>query len=218
MQIMGTHYYIYAEIKVNDQWYNLNPIIKKNDGTLTVRPIYDAGSSFFDICNDLECHRTDIGIPDNMSPELRAKFHKNLDEKCEYLFPDASWRHYYEQSVFCVKYDSAVGTRVIKDKPYKFEGYVSKRAIADFEVHETEEINYWLSPEEFEALPAREKKQYSFYQWNEPYDEYFDYRTIHERLCAMLYWFGFGDAFENRAELWHSKFELADVRLFIERC
>ena len=80
----------------------------------------------------------------------------------------------------------------------------------EYKGHEASEGYYVPKP--------RERKQYRFYQWNEPYDEYFDYRTIYERLCAMLYWFGFGDAFENMAEVWRSEFGLADVRLFIERC
>ena len=215
---MGTHYYVYAEIKVKDKWYNFNPIMKKYDGTLVVHPIYDACSSFFDICNDLETKRTDIGIPDDMSPELRSVFHDNLDEKCENWTPGTTWRNIYEQSMFSVKYSNTVGQRVIKDKPHKYEGYVSKRRIADFETHESEEIYEWLTQEEYSSLSDKEKKQYRFYQWNEPYDEYCVYRTIYERLNAMMYWFDFASAFEDKGEYWRCEVGLSDVRLFIERC
>ena len=67
---MSVRYYVYAEIKVCERWYNLNPLMKKYDGTLVVRPIYDNGSFFYDICNDLEDYRIDVGIPDDMSSEL----------------------------------------------------------------------------------------------------------------------------------------------------
>ena len=48
---MGTHYNIYAEINVNGKWYNLSPTMKKYDGTLAVRPVYDSGSFFYSICS-----------------------------------------------------------------------------------------------------------------------------------------------------------------------
>ncbi|MBP5230105.1 MAG: hypothetical protein ILO68_00085 [Clostridia bacterium] len=213
---MGTHYYVYAEVKVNGRWYNLNPVMKKPDGSLAVRPIYDARSAFHEIYNDLECSRISVGIPDDMSPELRSLFHDNLDEPCDGWYPGKTWRAIYQQMIICVKYSNTIGKRVFPDRPYKYEGYVSKRAIADFEIGETERIVNWLSPEEYDALSDRAKKQYRFYQWNEPFDEYECYRTIYERLRAMLYWFDYGDAFEDRRELWDSDVGLSDIRLFIE--
>ena len=214
---MGTHYNIYAEINVNGMWYNLSPTMKKYDGTLAVRPVYDSGSFFYSICSDLEDHRTGIGIPDDMSAELRSLFRKNLDEKHEALYPDMTCRDFYDQSIFSVRYSDTVANRIIKDKEHKYEGYVSKRLIAAFEVNETEEIYNWLTTEEYMALPEKDKRLYRFYGWDEPYDEYYIYRTIYERLCAMLYWFSYADAFEDRSGSWGNRPVLSDVRLIIER-
>ena len=213
---MGIHYYVYAEIKVNDKWYNLNPLMKKHDGTTVLRPVYDCGSMFFEACNFFEDHIIGVGIPDDMSPELRGAFRENIDEPCDPVSKD-TWRQFYDQSLFCVNYSDTIEQRVIKDRPHKYEGYVSKRAIADFEVNETEEINSWLTREEYNDLPERQKRLYRFYQWDEDFDEYRIFRTIYERLCALLYWFDFADAFENKSEYWRTDVSLSDVRLFIER-
>jgi len=215
---MSTHYYVYAEIKVNNKWYNFNPTMKKFDGTFVIQPIYDARSSFYEICMLLEEKMIGVGIPDDMSSELRSLFHDDLDDKCDEWFSEMKWRKYYEQSVFYVRYSNTIGERIIKDKPHKFEGYVRKRLIADFEANEIEEIGDWLTHEEYMALSEKEKMKYRFYQWDEPYDEYFVYRTIFERLNAMMYWFDFADAFESKGEYWRTDTGLSDVRLFIQRC
>lgn len=214
---MSVRYHVYAEIKVGDRWYNLNPLMKKHDGTLVVRPIYDNGSFFFDICNDLEDHRIGVGIPDDMSPELRNVFHENLDETCEGWNDDTTWRKEYERAVFCVRYSDTIVKRIIKEKEYKYEGYVRKRTVADFEINEIEEIDNWLTYDEYQSLSDKQKRAYQFYRWDEPYDEYGVYRIIYERLRAMLYWFDFADAFEDKSVYWHSGAGFSDVRLFIER-
>ena len=171
---------------------------------------------FFEACNFFEDHKIDIGIPNNMSPELRSIFHENLDEPCE-GWTKQTWRRVYEQSIFCVNYSNTIAQRVVKDRPYKYEGYVSKRTIAEFEVNEIDEIGTWLSPEEYNELPEKTKRQYRYYQWDEDFDEYSIFRAIYERLCAMLYWFDFVDAFEERSDYWQSDTSLSDIRLFIER-
>ena len=76
--MMGTRYYIYAEIQVNNKWYNLNPIMKKHDGSLVVRPIYDGASGFYDVYCELDEHRISSGLPEDMSTELRSVFHSNF--------------------------------------------------------------------------------------------------------------------------------------------
>ena len=214
---MGTHYYIYAEIQVKDRWYSLNPMMKRHDGSFVLRPIYDDGSMFFNICNDLEEQRIDIGIPDDMSEELRSIYHKDLDEECKSWIQVKTWRQVYDQQIFCVRFSDTIDPRIKKDRPHKYEGYVNKRVIVDFAVNEIREIHSWLTSEEYTALPEKEKTKYSFYQWDEEFDEYQTYRTIYERLCALLYWFDFADAFPDKLEFWQYPPALNDVRLFIER-
>jgi len=36
---MGTHYAIYAEVRVGNKWYNLNPLFQRADGKIDVCPV-----------------------------------------------------------------------------------------------------------------------------------------------------------------------------------
>ena len=78
---MSIHYYVYAEVNVEDKWYNLNPTMEKPDGSFSVRPIYDSSSVFFDIINDPEEKLVFRGIPDDMSPVKTLFRLTNLQRK-----------------------------------------------------------------------------------------------------------------------------------------
>ena len=118
---MSTAYYVYAEIQVDGKWYNLSPTMKRPDGTFSVEPIYWAQSSFFDVYNDLESHSIGWGIPDDMSKDMLTVFHENLDEVIE-GWGKMTWREHYRQSVFVVPYASSVADKIVKDRPFKYEG------------------------------------------------------------------------------------------------
>lgn len=36
---MGTYYAIYAEVRVGNQWYNLNPLFQCADGSIDICPV-----------------------------------------------------------------------------------------------------------------------------------------------------------------------------------
>ncbi len=214
---MGSHYYIYAEVKVKDKWYNLNPFARKFDGSFVLHPVYEDTSAFFSVCNDLEEHQISVGIPDDMSPELRSIFHEDLEEECRSWMTDITWKHVYQQTIFCVRYGDAIAPRVIKDRPHRYEGYVTKRIIAAFEVNEINTIYNWLTNEEYRALPDNKKHEYSYYQWDDEFDEYLFYRTIYERLRALLDWFSYADVFSDSWIFYQESVSINDVRLFVER-
>ena len=158
-------------------------------GSFALHPVFDACSWFYDIYTDLLENRISIGIPDDMSRELRSVFHDNLDDECDGWPEGVTWRKIYLQSVFCVRYSDAVLPRIKKDKPHKFGGYVSKRMIAAFEADEIDEIYNWLTKQEYDKLPESKQIKYSYYEWDEDDSDYQTYRTIHERISALLYWF-----------------------------
>lgn len=214
---MGTHYYIYAEVKVKNKWYSLNPYTKKYDGSFVLHPIYEDTSAFFDICNELEEQKICVGIPEDMSPELRSIYHNDLNEVCGFWLPNTTWKRIYQQTIFCVRYTDTIARRVIKDKPHKFGGYVNKRIIADFEAKEIEAIYGWMTQDEYDHLPENKKRQYSYYEWDEEYDEYHKYRAIYERLLALLDWFSYADAFQDEVNYYEESVSLNDIRLFVER-
>jgi len=213
---MSTAYYVYAEIQVDGKWYNLSPTMKRPDGTFSVEPIYWAQSSFFDVYNDLESHSIGWGIPDDMSKDMLTVFHENLDEVIE-GWGKMTWREHYRQSVFVVPYASSVADKIVKDRPFKYEGYVHKRSIADFECGEIDCLFPWLTIDEYNALPKEEQIEYSFYRWNEYGDDYYFYSIIAKHVSSMMYWFDFGNAFEDRNK-WYGELSDSMVRLIIERC
>ena len=62
----------------------------------------------------------------------------------------------------------------LKCDPARFEheAYVARESMNAFEIGEQEEIWGWLTPEEYGALPAEEKRAYAFYRWTNPFGEY----------------------------------------------
>ena len=182
---MSTYYSVYAEVKIDDRWYNLCPYYKDKDGTFTTPPLFWAQSAFFEVHNELQSLQLKCGIPEDMSEGLREVFHENLDEKVDFWFGDLTWRRYYQQRLYCVNFAQAIVPKVRKDKPFKYEGYVTKKELAAFECYEIEEFSEWLTDDEFKALTDKQKRQYVFHRWNDPYGEYWIYSEIAQRIWAL---------------------------------
>lgn len=70
-------------------------------------------------------------------------------------------------------------------KPYKYEGFVLKKELAEFEVYEREEFSEWLTQDEYNALTEKQKRQYIFHRWNDSYGDYWIYRTIADRIWTL---------------------------------
>ena len=51
---MGTYYSIYAEVRVGNKWYNLNPLFQREDGKLDVLPVMSGRSSLREAYDELE--------------------------------------------------------------------------------------------------------------------------------------------------------------------
>lgn len=118
-----------------------------------------------------------------MSDGLREIFHEDLQEQM--VGWNITWEKYYRNSIYYVNFAQAVLPKVNKDKVYKYEGYVSKKELAEFEVYEREEFSEWLSDDEFKALTEKEKRKYVFYRWNDPCGEYWIYRAIADRVWTL---------------------------------
>ena len=89
------------------------------------------------------------------------------------------------RSLFYVNFARAIAPRVKKDKPFKYEGYVLKRELAAFEIDEIDQFSEWLTSEEYTALSEKQKRQYQYYRWNDPYGDYWIYQTLSERIRTL---------------------------------
>lgn len=182
---MSTVYTVYAEADVDGKWYSLCPYFMNNKGETKTHSIFWAQSAFWEVNNYLEDFMIGRGIPEDMSDGLRAIFHENLQEEIESWGGHITWEKYYESCIYYVNFDKTIVPKINKDKPYKYEGFVLKKELAEFEVYEREEFSEWLTQEEYNALTEKQKRQYVFHRWNNPFGEYWIYRTIADRVWTL---------------------------------
>ena len=182
---MSTYYSVYAEANIYGKWYSLCPYFRNNKGETKTNAIFWAQSVFWEVNNYLEDFMIGRGIPEDMSDGLREIFHEDLQEEIENWGGHITWGKYYESCIYYVNFDKAIVPKVNKDKPYKYEGFVLKKELAEFEVYEREEFSEWLTQDEYNALTDKQKRQYIFHRWNDPYGEYWIYRIIADRVWTL---------------------------------
>lgn len=210
---MSSYYYVYAEVKYKGKWYSINPIVKKADGTYLVKEVFWAQSGFRQMYYDLEDMAIDRGILDDFSPEVRAKFHENLDDIYSDFGSQITYRQAYNSRVLIVPY-TKLKPQIVRDHPYKHRGYVFRECIADFECGETEDIMNWITINEYNALPEDERKSYAYYEWNNRWDDY-DYKaSIVSKITFLTNLFSEADSVEDRCG-WIDVSD-SDIRLIVE--
>ena len=185
---MGTYYAIYAEVRVGNKWYNLNPLFQRDDGRLDVCPVLYGRSWLREAYEMLEEDQYDCGRPDDMSKEVRMDF-GHADDECVEGWSSGTYKVFYDNAIFLVNYGKSVKSRVKAYKPRRYQGYASKIAIASYEIDEYDTITSWLTKEEYEKLPERRKRAYTYYEWDEPDDWYTVYNAIVSKVDCMLRYF-----------------------------
>ncbi len=213
---MSTVYTVYAEADVDGKWYSLCPYFMNNKGETKTHSIFWAQSAFWEVNNYLEGYMIGRGIPEDMSDGLRAIFHEDLHEEIESWGGHITWEKYYESCIYYVNFDKAIVPKVNKDKPYKYEGFVLKKELAAFEVYEIEEFSEWLTQEEYNALTEKQKRQYIFHRWNDPYGEYWIYRTIADRVWTLASLFADACESDIRGSLYQGISD-SQIRLYVYR-
>ena len=210
---MSNYYYVYAEAKYKGKWYSINPIVKKADGTYLVKEVFWAQSGFRQMYYDLEDMATDRGILDDFSPEVRAMFRTNLDDIYAGLGSKLTYRQAYNSRVLIVPYNK-LKPHIVRERPYKHMGYVYREMIPSFEVGEIDDIENWLTIDEYKALPEDEKKSYAYYEWNNRWDEYDYKRSIVSKISFLTNLFTEGDSVEDKCG-WID-LQDSDIRLIVE--
>lgn len=183
---MGTYYSIYAEVRVGDKWYNLNPMFQRENGMLDVCPILEGQSWLRDAYEELEESLYAYGRPNDISKEVKTVFSHEDDEPYDPILHMDTYKDYYGQAIFLVNYGKSVKRRVKTDKPTRYKGYVTKVGLAAYEINEYESPGYWLTDEEYEKLSDREKKKYIYYEWDEPDDWYKAYNMLVKKVDCLL--------------------------------
>ena len=216
---MGTYYSIYAEVRVGNKWYNLNPVFKRDDGKLDICPVLSGRNYLHEAYLELEEAHYANGRPENMCAELRTVFDHTDDEPYDPFLHLNTYKDFYDRTIFLVNYGKSVKSRVKEHKPTRYSGYASKVCIAAFEIDEYRTIGHWLTVEEYEKLSDQAKRAYAYYEWDEPEDWYGVYNTIVSKVdCMLKYFCDWADFALKDADL-DERLPSADyVRLIVFRC
>ena len=214
---MSTYYYFYAEIKYNDKWYSLNPITHRPGGEYKVKELMWGQSALGDFVDDLNTYLIGRGIPDDASKEFKALFHENLDDLEENFFSKRTYREYYKDTIFCVNYEKAIRQRIKKCREYKHQAYVLKTVIDNYECGDGS-IEWWLNQKEYDELPEKKKRYYSYYEWND-FDDPYGYRyELYQKIESLLSWFLEGYFVPKEEKyLVSDKVTPSDIRVFVGR-
>lgn len=211
---MSTSFYFYVEAKNNGKWVCINPIIKGSNGEYQTVPLLWGQSYLRETYeNMIETAGGHCGVPEDASPEILGKF-KPLDDLTGLNVGNGlTWREFYKHFVHAVNYDEAVRKRIKKDRPFKYQGYVYKHLIAAFEVGE-EEIGYWLTRDEYDAMTEQEQKEYAWYEWNDYDGEYGILYSIYSMVENLLEWYRQNALFTSK-QYNYEDFIGSNVRLII---
>ena len=162
---MGADYYIYTEVKRKDNaWHALNgQYYNESENCYKIAETYWSGSRtyFSRTYNKLK----DIGSRINPSD-----LSKEVLEKENWLADDEG------DSVVSISLNT-LRKAVPNIARHQCCGYVHKRNIWNHEV-EGEEIEDYICAEDYDELSESEKKEYEFYEWDDPTDWYVHLKSI----------------------------------------
>lgn len=212
---MSVYFDVFAEINIKGEWHSLGPFVRKRDGSFELAPLYWAQSRFRPVDDELRGYAMAWGLPDGASEELLRQFHDPHEELAGWG-GIATYGDCYAQCVYSVDFDKAIASRVVRDRPFKYCGYVPKHVIASFECGEVESIEYWYTKEEYDAFAKDERREYAYFEWNNVDDEYGIYSEIKQKVDYLKEWFIDKLSHSDSGFTW-SDLEYTPVRLIVER-
>lgn len=206
---MSEYYYIMAEAKLNGTWYNIDPWLKKMDGTFEHQYLGWRSRSYVGILGE-ECRGANVDFK-YLAPSTQEII------KDGYQF-DRPQTDSIDEWIQAERLYIITGLDALRRRTevYDYEGFVSKNAIRKFEM-DSEETPEWLTGKEFAALPADAKDSYRYYQWNDPYDAKDFLKTILQRAQTQLYLFNDAIDWGIAAKLREANLdtEASEVRLVV---
>lgn len=163
---MGADYYVYTEVKRKDNtWHALNGMYyNESTNSLVLSETYHSGSRtyFSRTYNKLRDIGTYLKISE-LSPEVLAKE--------DWLDPASDDDYVVSVSL------NDLRNAIPKTSRHQCCGYVHKTQLWSYEMT-GEDIDDYLSAEEYDCLSDAKKKEYEFYEWDDPMDWYIHLKEI----------------------------------------
>lgn len=183
---MGTDYVIYAEARVGDKWYNICPMRKGVDGEMVVLPIVEGRTWLREAVDELDEYSYACGRLPDFSEEIKSIFNEDDNEDAGYGFSEINFKEHYRQMMFIANYGKTIKKRIKEGRPTRYCGYVSKYALTEFEIGESDHISNWIHKCEYDLLDDEDKEEYTYYEWNEWGDWYGVFSKIATTVDVLL--------------------------------
>lgn len=184
---MSTYYFFYAEVRIKDKWYGMNPIVKHflKDEYLPI-PIVQGQSWYYEAYLKLRNSESAVGgMPNDLSEQVRKAvkfiFEESDNPTEEYIMK------YMQDGAFSVSYYDGVKRHLKRESDYMFHGYVSKRTIAEYEA-DTADIDEWFTEAEYKELDPEMQMQYTYYEWNDDGGWYSAFKEIEHCVDCLIKW------------------------------
>lgn len=201
---MSVDYIAYAQSYVDDEPIFMGPYVPKKDtNEFIMAPVLETCSWFG---NALEWMRDNCphtrGLPKKPCAEIKEKFAFDSSDVSIW----GNEEDYYQQTMYVFKF-ADIAKLIKRDKPYKYQGYILRSTYAEWETGEIDEIDYWLTYDEYKALDDEEKKYYIFFEWNEYGDAYSGVSRLVSNMNALI------DVWDNAYESdfpWKERLQIMD--------
>lgn len=204
---MGVYYDFYTEVSFNGRWINIDSHILGLDNKLHHCPVICGQSYLRDMLDELSAEIYSVPFEKSAEGTQTA-----LTQSISSDYLDQVRSKIYD----VIDYQTAIKDRV-KESPI-MRGYVSRVLIAMFRRSEIDDIDDWLTPDDFAMLDKSEQVQYSYFEWDDRGGWRPTLKRVVERVGFLVDNFNeFGIPYELSKNLDVRSIKEKDVRLIVRQ-
>lgn len=170
---MSTSYYLYAVQEKDKKLVCINPVFRHDDKTTLTRTFESWSRSYFgQTAQKLQEIGWDMKY-DDLPDALKAEFPKHVDD--DYM------------SIVKIALDD-VRKCIPRNQKHEFHGIVSKNSVFAYESGDIEELyEEDISLSEFAKMDDMFKQKYQYYEWDDPFGWFKDFKDILEHVDWQIY-------------------------------
>ena len=201
---MGLDILLYADCQFRGKRVNISPLTENPlDGSLVVKPILYGRRNLYDALQGAYDGRLTEEDVKELPPRLKDALFDGINaEELSECIEEGDFV-FYDYGQIKAKLNGGSAFEPL------YNGYVYKKTVTQFEKGLIDEIAYYLTPEEYLALPQNKKKYYRFYAWDEWDSPYGYYRAIVRRVADQFEIFRDGTREKHWSDINYKEFEEA---------